>query len=70
MVAVSVMGCDPNEIDAFKWAWKAGMKPLNLDNIEAVGKKIEEVRKPFKRPAVFPYTMISDWYGPPCKSAV
>ncbi len=70
MVAVSVMGYDPNEIDTFKWAWKAGMKPLNLNNIEIVGKKIEEVKKPFKRPTVVPYTMIKDWYGPPCKNAV
>jgi hypothetical protein len=65
---ISVMGYDSNEIDTFKWAWKAGMKPSSFDSIEIVGAKLEEVRKPFKRPAVVPYTMIKDWYGPSCKS--
>jgi uncharacterized protein (DUF362 family) len=68
MVAASVMGYDSNEIETFKWAWKAGMKPSTLDSIEIVGAKLDEVRKPFKRPLVVPYTLIKDWYGPPCKN--
>ena len=68
MVAASVMGYDINEIDTFKWAWKAGMKPLNLEGIDIAGEKIEAVKRSFKRPNVVPYTSIKDWYGPPCKS--
>ncbi len=66
MVAANVMGFEPTEIDTFKWAWKAGMNPSNINDIQIVGEKIEKVRQQFRRPQVVPYTMISDWYGPPC----
>ena len=66
MVAANIMGFEPIEIDTFKWAWKAGMNPSNLSDIQIVGEKIEKVRQQFKRPRVIPYAMISDWYGPPC----
>jgi uncharacterized protein (DUF362 family) len=66
MVAANVMGFEPTEIDTFKWAWKAGMNPSNINEIQIVGEKIEKVRQQFRRPQVVPYTMISDWYGPPC----
>ena len=66
MVAANIMGFEPIEIDTFKWAWKAGMNPSSLNDIQVVGEKIEKVRQQFKRPQVIPYTMISDWYGPPC----
>jgi len=66
MVAANIMGFEPDEIDTFKWAWKAGMIPSSLNDIQIVGEKIEKVRKQFKRPRVIPYTMISDWYGPSC----
>ncbi len=49
---------------------KAGMKPLNIDNIEVVGEKIENVRRQFKRPMLIPYSMMKDWYGPPCKNEI
>jgi hypothetical protein len=60
------MGFEPIEIDTFKWAWKAGMNPSNINDIQIVGEKIETVRQQFQRPQVVPYTMISEWYGPPC----
>ena len=66
MVAANVMGFEPTEIDTFKWAWKAGMNPSNINDIQIVGENIEKVRQQFKRPRVIPYGMISDWYGPPC----
>ncbi len=66
MVAANIMGFEPIEIDTFKWAWKAGMNPSNINDIQIVGEKIEKVRQQFKRPQVFPYTMIADWYGPSC----
>ncbi|UCE53827.1 MAG: DUF362 domain-containing protein [Desulfobacterales bacterium] len=66
MVAANIMGFEPIEIDTFKWAWKAGMNPSNINDIQIVGEKIEKVRQQFQRPQVIPYAMMSDWYGPPC----
>ena len=53
-------------VDTFKWAWKAGMYPSDLNDIKVVGEKIETVRQQFRKPQVVPCTMIADWYGPPC----
>jgi uncharacterized protein (DUF362 family) len=66
MVSAYLMGFESNEIDIFKWAWNAGMVPSNINDIEIVGEKIENVRLQFQRPNVIPYTKITDWYGPPC----
>ncbi len=68
MVAANAMGFDAGEIDTFKWAVKAGMKPVKLDDIQIVGEKLAAVRKQFKKPRIIPYTMIKDWYGPPCRN--
>ena len=65
-VAANIMGFEPTEIDTFHWAWKAGMNPSTINDIEIVGEKIETVQQKFKRPRVIPYTMIANWYGPPC----
>jgi uncharacterized protein (DUF362 family) len=66
MVAASIMGFEPSEIDTLNWAWKAGMNPSTIDNIEIVGEKIESVRQLFRRPQIIPYKQIANWYGPPC----
>lgn len=66
MVAADVMGFGANEIDTFKWAWKAGMTPHKLEDIQIVGEKPSDVRRKFERPRVIPYTMIRDWFGPAC----
>jgi uncharacterized protein (DUF362 family) len=66
MVGAHLMGFEPEEISTFEWAAKAGMKPSRLEEIEVRGKRLEEVRRPFERPLVVPYTEISPWYGPPC----
>lgn len=66
MVAADVMGFGANEIDTFKWAWKAGMTPHKTDDIQIVGERPADVRRPFERPRLVPYTAIKDWFGPPC----
>jgi uncharacterized protein (DUF362 family) len=66
MVGAHLMGFRPEEISTFKWAWKAGMTPSRLDDIEVRGERLEAVRRPFKRPLVVPYRDISPWYGPVC----
>ena len=68
MVAANVMGFEPHEIDTFSWAWKAGMKPSKMTDINIVGEKLATVKTQFKKPKVVPYTMLYDWYGPRCKN--
>jgi len=47
-------------------AWKAGMKPHHLHDIEIRGKKPDEVKKPFKRANLTPYIDIASWHGSLC----
>ncbi len=65
MIAADIMGFRPEEISTFVWAWKAGMGPKNLDEIEIRGGNLPYVRKNFSRPTVYPWDAISE-YGPPC----
>jgi uncharacterized protein (DUF362 family) len=66
MVGAHLMGFQPEEISTFQWAWKAGMKPSRLEEIEVRGKTLEALRRPFERPLIIPYGDISPWYGPIC----
>ncbi|MGD0021626.1 MAG: DUF362 domain-containing protein [Smithellaceae bacterium] len=66
LVAAHAMGFEPDEIDTFKWAHKAGMKPDEIDDIQIVGEKLSDVRRPFEKPQIVPYGWLKDWYGPPC----
>jgi uncharacterized protein (DUF362 family) len=65
MADAYLMGFQPEEISTFVWAWKAGMKPVSLNEIEIRGTKLTEVRQNFSRPAVYPWKAIGN-YGPPC----
>ncbi len=65
MVGASVMGFAPEEISTFVWAWKAGMTPGSLDEIEIRGERLIDVRRKFMRPVVIPYSEMQG-YGPPC----
>jgi uncharacterized protein (DUF362 family) len=65
MVTANIMGFEPREISTFVWAWKAGMTPTSLHEIEIRGEKIDGVRKNFLRPRVVPWSVIRG-YGPPC----
>lgn len=52
MVAASLMGFEPEEVPTFAWAYKAGMTPRRLDEIEVRGARPESVRRRFVRPRV------------------
>jgi uncharacterized protein (DUF362 family) len=65
MVGAFVMGFKPDEISTFLWASKAGMTPTNIEGIEIRGEKLGDVARPFKKPMVVPWALISQ-YGPPC----
>jgi len=45
--AAAIMGFDPNEINHIIWSHKSGIG--NLDDIEIVGSKIEDIIRPFDR---------------------
>ena len=47
-VASRVMGFNPEEINHIKWAHESGIGEIN--KIEVIGNKIEEVRRVFERP--------------------
>ena len=66
MIGAQLMGFRPEEISTFSWAWKAGMLPARIEDIEVRGKRAETVKRPFKRPIVTPYREISSWFGPVC----
>jgi len=65
MVAAYTMGFRPEEIPTFAWAWKAGMAPRNLMNIEIRGRKLRSVRQKFARPLVLPWSIL-EGFDRPC----
>jgi hypothetical protein len=65
MVGAFAMGFRPDEISTFLWAAKAGMTPTSMEGIEIRGEKLADVERPFKKPMVVPWALISQ-YGPPC----
>ena len=65
MTAAAIMGFQPAEVSTFAWAWKAGMTPAGLAEIEIRGEKLADVRQNFIRPTIYPWDAIRQ-YGPPC----
>jgi uncharacterized protein (DUF362 family) len=65
MVAAAIMGFQPKEISTFVLAWKAGMGPTSLDDIEIRGESIQDVRRNFAPPILYPWADIGPW-GLPC----
>ncbi len=63
LVAANVMGFEPHEVPTFVWANKAGMQPQALDEIEVRGAKIEEVRRNFVRPTLYPWSSVRTQWG-------
>jgi uncharacterized protein (DUF362 family) len=65
MTAAAIMGFQPEEVSTFVMAWKAGMSPAGLNEIEIRGEKLADVRQNFLRPTIYPWNAIRE-YGPPC----
>jgi uncharacterized protein (DUF362 family) len=66
MVAAYIMGFQPKEISTFVFAWKAGMTPQSMKEIEVRGTQLENVKKNFNRPQIFPWGAIKNFWGLPC----
>lgn len=63
IVTASLMGFSPEEVPTFAWANKAGMKPSGLDEIEVRGEKLDNVRRKFERPQIYPWPSIRNFWG-------
>lgn len=63
MIAASVMGFEMSEVPTFEWAQRAGMLPTSLDEIEVRGQLVENVRRSFKKPTVYPWKLVSPVWG-------
>ena len=61
IVAAKVMGFEPEEIPTFEWAWKAGMHPHSLDEIEIRGAELSSVERKFERPRAIDYNDVREW---------
>jgi len=66
MIGAKIMGFEPDEIPTFRWAWKAGMHPRSIEEIDVRGQRIAQVARLFRRPTIRPYTDALLWLGPPC----
>ncbi|MBN1820425.1 MAG: DUF362 domain-containing protein [Prolixibacteraceae bacterium] len=62
-VAANIMGFEIDEIPTFNWAVKSGMKPVGLDEIEVRGERIDDVKRKFKRPQIYPWNAINKVWG-------
>ena len=60
MVAARVMGFEPEEVPTFEWAWKAGMEPSSLDEIDVRGADLSSVTRKFERASNVPYSSLRD----------
>jgi uncharacterized protein (DUF362 family)/Pyruvate/2-oxoacid:ferredoxin oxidoreductase delta subunit len=63
-----IIGFDPNEVHYIEKAEEKGLGTSNLDHIEILGKKIQEVRRDFKRPRLRPISVplpgwLADYMG-------
>ncbi len=63
MVAASAMGIDPGEVPTFVVAHRIGMTPTRLDQIELRGAHLDQVRRPFVRPAMATWNQIRSFLG-------
>jgi len=54
------------EISTFSFAWKAGMTPKSIDEIEVRGTKVNSVKRSFIRPIIYPWGALKEWWGLPC----
>jgi uncharacterized protein (DUF362 family) len=63
MVAAKIMGFHKNEVAQFAMAFRVGMKPTSLEQIEIRGEQLETVQMAFKRPMMVPWSDLNSWYG-------
>ncbi|MBN2030022.1 DUF362 domain-containing protein [bacterium] len=63
LITANIMGFEPDEVPTFICAIQLGMTPTGIDGIEVRGEPIENVRRPFVKPIVFPWNNVSPFWG-------
>ena len=63
MVAADVMGFGVHEVPTFTWAYRAGLGPGTVRDVEVRGERLDDVRRPFVKPNVVPWQSISKTWG-------
>jgi uncharacterized protein (DUF362 family) len=63
IIASRLMSFDPEEIPQISLARQAGLGPQSEDEIEVRGERIENVKRTFKKPNIYPWPTISPVWG-------
>ena len=63
MVAADVMGFGVQEVPTLTWAYRAGLGPGSVSDVEVRGESPETVRRPFVKPNVVPWQSINQAWG-------
>ncbi|MBE0592678.1 MAG: DUF362 domain-containing protein [Gemmatimonadales bacterium] len=63
LVAADLMGIGPSEVPTLTWAYRAGLGPASVNDVEVRGEKLEDVRRPFVKPNVIPWGAINKAWG-------
>jgi uncharacterized protein (DUF362 family) len=63
MVTADIMGIGAHEVPTFAWAYRAGLGPASVSDVEVRGEKLESVRRPFVKPNVIPWESINRVWG-------
>jgi len=63
MVAADIMGFGVHEVPTFVWAYRAGLGPANVSDVEVRGERLENVRRPFVKPNVVNWESINKAWG-------
>jgi len=63
LVAADLMGIGPSEVPTFTWAYRAGLGPAGVSDVEVRGEKPDDVRRSFVKPNVIPWGAINTTWG-------
>ena len=63
LVAADLMGIGPSEVPTFTWAYRAGLGPATVADVEVRGAKLDDVRHPFVKPNVVSWGAINKAWG-------
>ncbi|HSM16004.1 MAG TPA: DUF362 domain-containing protein [Gemmatimonadales bacterium] len=63
MVAADIMGFGVNDVPTLAWAYRAGLGPASVREVEVRGEKPDTVRRPFRKPNVVSWESINQAWG-------
>jgi uncharacterized protein (DUF362 family) len=63
IVAADVMGIGVNDVPTFVWAYRSGLGPASVSDVEVRGENLENVRRPFVKPNVITWESINEVWG-------